>query len=159
MKTKTARSQKKPLKNTVFKRILVPTDFSTASISAVDQARELARRTRGTLILVHVIIPAGAPDLVYGSLLWNPAEIMNAAREALKNWKVEAGLSRTRNIEEQVRTGVPHHEIVTAATETKADLIVIPTHGRTGLGHYLMGGTAERVIRHAPCPVLVVRAG
>jgi nucleotide-binding universal stress UspA family protein len=57
----------------------------------------------------------------------------------------------------QVRDGVPWEEVVTAARESNTDLIILSTHGRTGLSHALLGSVAERVMRHAPCPVLVVR--
>lgn len=139
------------------KRIVVPTDFSAAAVSAVDHARGLAG-PRTEFVLVHVVLPAAAPDLVYGALIWDQRTMLSAARKALRNWRTEVGLARVKRVKLQVRIGEPYREITTAAQELKADLIVIPTHGRTGLGHYLLGGTAERVVRHASCPVLVIRA-
>jgi universal stress protein A len=142
-----------------IRRILVPTDFSPASNNAVAYARDLAKQSKAELVLVHVILPAGSPDLIYGSILWDQEKMTDAARSALQKWQTEAGLGRVKKIKRQIRVGVPYIEIVEAARETKSDLIVIPTHGHTGLKHYLLGGTAERVVRHAGCPVLVVRAG
>ena len=138
---------------------MVPTDFSGAAVNAARYAHELAKQNRAELLLVHVILPAGTPDLVYGSLLWDEEKIADSARAALQQWQKEVGLGRVQKVGRHIRVGVPYLEIVNAARETKTDLIVIPTHGHTGLQHYLLGGTAERVVRHADCPVLVVRAG
>ncbi len=153
------RKRAKPAGPPKIRRILVPTDFSRASSQAARYARELAKQNQAELVLVHVIMPAGSPDLIYGSMLWDEGKILDSARAALQQWQKEAGLARVQKISRQIRVGVPFSEIVAAAGETKADLIVIPTHGHTGLQHYLLGGTAERVVRHAQCPVLVVRAG
>lgn len=92
-----------------------------------------------------------------------PPEIDNAGQTAMK-----AALEKLATLCQQqfgakcpsqksVRMGAPWHEITTAAQECEADLIIIATHGHTGLKHPLLGSTAERVVRHAPCPVLVVR--
>ena len=168
MKTKptaASRSKKAPVKKrskasakSKIRRILVPTDFSAASTNAARYAHELAKQNKAELVLVHVIMPAGSPDLIYGSMLWDEGKITDSARAALQKWQKEAGLGRVQKISRQIRVGVPFSEIVAAAGDTKSDLIVIPTHGHTGLQHYLLGGTAERVVRHAKCPVLVVRA-
>jgi len=139
-------------------RILVPTDFSPASDHAAEHAKFLAIRHRAELFLVHVVLPAGSPDLIYGSLLWDQEKVIRSARMALQRWQNDAGLGRLKKVKRQVRVGVPYVEIVEAAREQNCDLVVIPTHGRTGLQHYVLGGTAERVVRHAHCPVLVVRA-
>jgi nucleotide-binding universal stress UspA family protein len=96
--------------------------------------------------------------MIYGSLLWDQERVIRSARAALKKWQDEVGFESVKSVKRVVRVGVPYVEIVDAAIETKCDLLVIPTHGRTGLKHYLLGGTAERVVRHATCPVLVVRA-
>jgi nucleotide-binding universal stress UspA family protein len=140
-------------------RILVPTDFSAASDQAAEFAKDLAIRHKAEIILVHVVLPAGSPDLIYGSLLWDQQKVIRSARTALQQWQSEVGLGRMKKLRRAICVGVPHTEIVETARSTKCDLIVIPTHGRTGLKHYLLGGTAERVVRHAHCPVLVVRAG
>ena len=139
-------------------RILLPTDFSAASNNAAEFAKDLAIRHKAEIILLHVVLPAGSPDLVYGSLLWDQQKILRSARAALQQWQSEVGLGRMTKLKRQVCVGVPHTEIVETAQRTKCDLVVIPTHGRTGLKHYLLGGTAERVVRYAHCPVLVVRA-
>jgi len=138
-------------------RILVPTDFSPASTNAAKYAHDLAKQNKAEIVLLHVILPTGSPDLLYGSLLWDDAKITESARAALQKWQMESGLGRVQKIKRHIRVGIPFSEIVDAARETGSDMIVIPTHGHTGLKHYLMGGTVERVVRHAGCPVLVVR--
>lgn len=140
-----------------LKRVLVPTDFSAGSRRALDHARSLARRDGAKLLLVHVVMPATSPDLIYGSSVWDQTKINRAAEVAMQNWRKETGLARNRNVKTRVCVGVPWREINNTAREFKADMIVIATHGRTGLSHYLLGSTAEQVVRHAVCPVLVVR--
>lgn len=166
MKTKkTTKTRRKAVSKTKkaapqrMSRILLPTDFSSASSHAAEYAKDLAARNKSEILLLHVVLPAGSPDLIYGSLLWDQSKILRSARNALQQWQKEAGLARMKKIKCQVRVGVPYVEITDAARESKCDVIVIPTHGHTGLKHYLLGGTAERVVRHAECPVLVVRAG
>lgn len=157
-KAASAAKKKKKKSAQALTRILVPTDFSAASINAAIYAKNLAAKNKADIVLLHVVLPAGSPDLIYGSLLWDQSKIIRSAKTALQQWQSEAGLGRLRKIKRQVRVGVPYTEIVDAAKESKCDLVVIPTHGHTGLKHYLLGGTAERVVRHAHCPVLVVRA-
>ncbi|MBI1177890.1 universal stress protein [bacterium] len=141
-----------------MRRLLVPTDFSAGSRRAVAHARTLLRGADAALMLVHVVMPVTSPDMIYGSQLWDQTQINRAAETAMKNWQTEVGLARERRVQTRVSVGIPWREINAAAAKFKADLIVISTHGRTGLSHYLLGSTAEQVVRHAICPVLVVRA-
>jgi len=140
-----------------LKNILVPTDFSDASRKALDYAASLAKRVGGKITLVHVIEPL--PDhsnsvdpIIMGSDFWQ-TQAKKAFRKLCEEGHVTESLLRTPVI----REGPPHFEITEAARELEADLIIIATNGRTGLAHVLLGSTTERVVRHAPCPVLVVR--
>ena len=142
-----------------LKRIVVPIDFSDTSYKALQYAVPFAAQFGARLILLHVIEPFALPaELSYVS-----PEVENAGQTAMKG-----ALEKLAELCQQqlgakclsqasVRMGVPWHEITTAARASAADLIIIATHGRTGIQHVLVGSTAERVVRHAPCPVLVVR--
>lgn len=137
--------------------ILVPTDFSAPSIKALRYAEELAVQFDAKIILLNVVEPIGpTPDFAYNPMVLDEKIIVSTAQQHLKKFAVKEGLDTAPTY---VRQGVPFHEISRAAVELKADLICIATHGYTGLKHVFMGSTAERVVRHAPCPVLVVRQG
>ena len=138
-------------------RILVPVDFSGAEGEALAYAVPLANDTGAKIVLLHVIEPvyAGAdPGLGY-----MPQRTKAQEKEAGKLMREMADEFIPKGLFEKavLRTGCPHHEITTAARVLDAGLIVITTHGRTGLGRVLMGSTAECVVRHASCPVLTVR--
>lgn len=140
-----------------LRTILVPTDFSAGSLAAVEYALALATRTGADLVLLHVMEPT-----VYSVdfALTQPdisAEVRRGAIESLRQLAEDA---RRRGIraEHAVVSGTPFAEIGKVAADRKADLIVMGTHGRTGLAHAVLGSTAERVVRFAPCPVLTVKA-
>lgn len=124
----------------VFYRIVVPTDFSTCAEEAWALAQRVAQTCGSELVLVHVL--EAPPDTEIG--------------ETLEQWAAKA---RQRGLKARtvVRTGTPHQEIVALATDERADLVVIGTHGRGGLNRALLGSVADRVVRLAPCPVLTVR--
>jgi nucleotide-binding universal stress UspA family protein len=139
-----------------IQNILVPVDFSDFSKAALEYATFLAERFGATLTLVHAVEPYIYPeDLSAGFTIeeldarWirKHKEKLEAVRQTIKE-----GIPATVI----VTMGAAWNRIVGAAKSRKADLIVIGTHGRTGLQHALMGSTAERVVRHATCPVLVV---
>jgi nucleotide-binding universal stress UspA family protein len=140
-----------------FRRILVPHDFSEPATRALVLAADLARRHRGRLMVLHVITPfqpvTGLPDVGQ----WIPeAEILAGARKALAD--VVARTVKGPDappVDLQVVLGDPYRRIVDAAR--RADLIVMATAGRTGVSHLLIGSVAEKVVRHAPVPVLTVR--
>ena len=140
-------------------RILVPTDFSAGAERAWVVARQLASRLGAELILIHVLVET--PLFSEGPFTMKQARhVFDAARawavKALGEWTANAataGLS-ARWV---VRSGTPYEEIVGAATQERADLIVIGTHGRGGLDRALLGSVADRVVRLAPCPVVTVR--
>ena len=131
-----------------IKRILVPTDFSSMSLDALEFAEELARVLEATLVLVHV---AHVP--VAGSKAGERARA--AAAENLEKVVRELAHQGLR-VEMRLREGAPDEEITSVAATERGDLIVMGTHGRTGVSHALLGSIAERVVRTAPCPVLTV---
>jgi nucleotide-binding universal stress UspA family protein len=140
------------------KRILVPVDFSPASQKAFADALSLATHFGSELIVLYVVPPAPASAFtsVDGLPPFSEADLSAGERNLVAFTKS----ARTRGIAKasaSVRIGVPSHEIVEAAKDSDADLIVIATHGYTGWKHFCIGSTAERVVRAAPCPVLVVR--
>lgn len=137
-------------------KILIPTDFSNCSKTAFTYASALARDFRAELRLVHVINPHWYPfGDKYAAL--DAAQLMEEASRAAQ--KQMCSFAATSNVRYSVRVihGSPAAEICHAANED-VDLIVISTHGRTGIGHVLIGSTAEHVVRHARCPVLVIPA-
>ena len=144
-----------------IRSILLPTDFSECANYALPYATSLARAAGASIICVHVIEPV-VPTVGYTGIA-EPLPIADlseqladsATRELPKIARHEecAGL----NVEEVIAHGDAASEIVRVAKERGVDLIVISSHGRTGLGRILFGSTAEAVVRHAPCPVLVVK--
>jgi nucleotide-binding universal stress UspA family protein len=138
--------------------ILVPVDFSKESILAAKFAVSLAQEYKTKLYLLHV--RETIPGYVKAEITDMQAleqRIASEEKEALSNvipQKVKDRIS----VEEISMAGSPvHHLIVEKAKELGADLIVLATHGRTGLAHVLLGSVAEHVVRHAPCPVFVIR--
>ena len=142
-----------------FRRILVPVDFSKCARRALEYARELMAPPASELILLHVVEPmAYAAELGLPSLaaLPRPGDQEHGDRKRLARW--HRRIARTGVcIKAELRAGQPYLEITRAAKEFAVDLIVISTHGRTGLKHVFLGSTAERVVRHAECPVLTLR--
>jgi nucleotide-binding universal stress UspA family protein len=136
--------------------ILVAVDFSDYSRTALCYATFLAERFGATLTLVHSVEPYAYPeDLSAGCTLEElDARWMQKQKEKLETLRqtIKEGIPATV----VVTMGTAWNRIVGTAKSWSADLIVIGTHGRTGLKHALMGSTAERVVRHAACPVLVV---
>ena len=107
--------------------------------------------------MLHIIEPVAAPDFAYHPLMMDPQHAIEAAKKRLQKLAENKQLSGGLLGKTLVRTGVPYAEIAEAARALKADLIILTTHGYTGLKHVFLGSTAERVVRHAPCPVLTVR--
>ena len=138
-----------------FQRILCPVDFSDCSREAMHAASELARAIGAAVTLFHVVEPPRALFPPPAGLVPPAAEgapLADAGRE-LAAWQgQESGAPAPI-----VRAGVPWHEIVAEVERGEFDLVVMGTHGRTGLTHVLLGSVAERVVRHARCSVLVVR--
>jgi nucleotide-binding universal stress UspA family protein len=132
--------------------ILHPTDFSEPSRYAFELACNLARGLSARLVLVHV----GTPPAVVGHAVLMPvlAKEQEELEERLQQLTASDG---NLGVEHRFEQGDPASEILRVAHESRADLIVMGTHGRTGLGRLLMGSVAEQVVRQALCPVLTVR--
>ncbi len=146
--------------NADWKRICCPIDFSDASRAAMEVAADLARRNGASLVLLHAYpIPGYTfPD---GSVVASPRmmqELADQAEKHLDEWRAEAEkLVGAPGVRTEKAIGEPAAEILFFAKSSGQDLLVLGTHGRTGLEHALMGSVAERVVRKAHCPVLTVR--
>lgn len=136
-----------------FKTILFATDFSPASKVAFEVAGALARDYRARLIAVHVVEPVQMGFSEFNAYV-GPDEDKGLAMEMLQALKSPAP---TVTIEHRLLEGSAATVITETAEETGADLIVMGTHGRTGLSRLMMGSVAEEVLRRAPCPVLTIR--
>lgn len=141
-----------------YRTILAATDLSDPALTAVRQAADLADRLGGDLVLVYVVENRLPPMILAAS--GQPRETIlerhgQHARRSLAEF-VKHHLPG-REVEQVVLIGVPHETIVKYASDREADLIVVGTHGHGIVGHILMGSTTERILHHAPCPVLVVR--
>jgi universal stress protein A len=153
-----ARAQQGPVGPVGIRSVLVPTDFSQYSEKALEYAIPLAKQFGARLTLLHVIEPVATPDFEGAfPLALENARAREVCESALKVLSEKFGNEPALIERRVVRQGRAFHEIANAARELKSDLIIIATHGYTGLKHTFMGSTAERVVRHAPCPVLVVR--
>jgi universal stress protein A len=142
-------------------RILVPTDFSTTADAALDFAKSIARTFGASLHLVHVfedpVVAGGFPE-AFAPLPPNMrAALIDDANTQLANRVSDAERERFKATTKVVG-GLGAAAIVEYAQEHDIDLIVMGTHGRTGMAHLLIGSVAERVVRLAPCPVLTVHA-
>ncbi len=142
-----------------FKRIMLPMDFSEHGDRAVEYAVWFARVSGGGILhLVHVIANPADP-------LWEPQAVpywdlvphSEKKARALLQSTAERCLPAECAREYHVLQGDPHQKLVEAAREIDADLIVMSTHGRGGVAHLVIGSVAEKTVRHAPCPVFVVR--
>ena len=140
-------------------KILVPVDFSDFSTKALDYALAFADQFDARIILLHVVEPAVYPEssmLVATTLDDLNTDFLQVAQQKLGELRRDRIGERVPS-ELLVRMGRAFSEIAAAATDLDVDLIILATHGYTGLKHVLLGSTAERVVRHAPCPVLTVR--
>jgi len=141
-----------------IKSILVPIDFSTSSKKALQYAVPFARQFGAKLTLLHVVEPVATPDFANSfPLMMENDKVKAASRGQLEHIIKEQAIAPKLVEKTLVRFGRSFHEIADAARTLKVDLIIISTHGYTGLKHALLGSTTERVVRYAPCPVLVVR--
>lgn len=140
-------------------KILHPTDFSEGASRAAETAVRLARAFDAEVVLVHVLPPLATDE-------WFGAADRAKVLEARQRW-AEESLEREvmkvhrdhRAVRGLLRAGDPPAEIVRAAQDERADLVVMGTHGRSGLPRLILGSVADRVIRTAPCPVVTVRGG
>jgi nucleotide-binding universal stress UspA family protein len=142
-----------------FKKILVPVDFSGHSAKALECAMDLARQLEGRLYLLHSYPVNIRRIAAYGMVV--PEDFERECREAatqhLHKW-VEKVSAEGIAVEAIVTPVFASEAVVEQAEQIGADLIVMGTRGLTGISHVLLGSVAERTIRHAPCPVMTVRA-
>lgn len=133
--------------------VLVPVDFSEASKEAVDLGLQLVD-TPGHLHVIHVSPSILPTEIGYVWETFDEKQFLEAAEDALRKWLADA---KYQDVDLLIKMGNPGYEIVNHAQDVLADLIVIPSHGRTGLKRLLLGSVAERVVRLADCPVLVLK--
>jgi len=145
----------------MFAKILLPSDFSECSAEAARAARRLAEHFGSDLLVLHVMDEPAALDPMFRGDV--PIELLRARMEAYCKGEMErfvaSRLEGIPRVSTRFVSGVPYREILRVARETGTGLIVIGTHGRTGVEHVIFGSTAEKVVRLAPCPVLSVRQG
>lgn len=143
-----------------IRSILAPTDYSAHAATAVRYACDLAQTLGATLHLLHVlneVVPVGTDPMIAPVLPPSYYEdVTRSSRETLAGL-LDPAWGRPDKVEATVRWGETVEAIVNYASAHRIDLIVIATHGRTGLSHVLLGSVAERIVREAPCPVLTIR--
>ncbi len=144
-----------------WKKICCPVDFSESSRAALRVAASLARRHGAELLLFHAY-PLPGYTLPEGSVLPSSHMLQDLASQTeaqLERWKRETESLGAPRVAVAQAVGEPAAEIVEFARSSGTDLLVIGTHGRTGLRHAILGSVAERVVRNAGCPVLTIRSG
>jgi universal stress protein A len=143
------------------KNILVPTDFSEYSDKALQQAMDIAKQYSSKIYLLHVVGLVIQCTMDYcldpktSTLV--ERETITAAKKMIQDQLGKFPDSKSVDIVADIRTGTPYEEILKAQQEKKADLIVIASHGQTGLMRHLIGSVAEKVMRQSKCPVLLVK--
>jgi universal stress protein A len=143
-----------------LQRILVPVDLSEFTAPVINYALPYALQFGAEMILLHVFEPRSfsldsvivPPEMEEANM-----QMKQRAQQQLHELRERIVSGRDLQARGLIRTGKPYHEICQAAEELGCDLIILGTHGYTGLKHLYLGSTAERVVRHAPCPVLTVR--
>lgn len=142
-----------------LKKILCPTDFSEPSKNALRYALTLAQQYKAKILLLHVIEPLSpVPGIDMGpSFGFDERPHIEEQVKTLLDEIVTGESKEDIKIEPLIVRGAPFLEIVRTARTEDVDMIVIATHGHTGLTHMLLGSTAEKVVRKAPCPVLTVK--
>jgi len=143
-----------------IKRIIVPIDFSEYSKKAFRYAIDFSRTFSAELVLVYVVEPVIYPaDFSFGQVALPSveSELWSKGSEQL-DLLIEKEVPADVYARSVVRSGKPFSEIIRVAEEEEADMIIIATHGHSGIEHVLFGSTAEKVVRKAPCPVLSIRS-
>lgn len=143
-----------------IQRILLATDFSKSSSHALGYAVLMAQKFSSEILLLHVVQPSPplVADFAYtgADLLDGSASIIRQAQDRMGALIEDIAHGGVR-VTVHCREGLPYDEVMALASEQAVDLIVLGTHGHTGLSHVLLGSVAEKVVRHAKCPVLTVR--
>ena len=141
----------------VFRRILVPTDFSPRSEAAIEYAVELARKMHAQLTLLHVRPEPSALDYTIGGVPEEDWEKMKEEAELCLRDAVAHAKRRVLEVDSKLCSGLDiRQEILSIAKQIPADLLVLSTHGCTGWEHLFFGSDTEKMVAHAPCPILVV---
>ena len=143
-----------------LRRILVPVDFSRQSAKALRYAVSLAAKFDADARLVHVVDPEREPSpaIIRMPLVTRPETMAMIAKKLLQSWAAKFRIPSPTSAKTcSVQQGDTVRQIVATALKARADLIVLATHGYTGLQHVIHGSTAERVVQHSKCPVLIVR--
>jgi universal stress protein A len=143
-----------------LRRILVPVDLSDFTAPVINYALPYALQFGAEVILLHIFEPRSysldsiivPPEMEEANM-----QMKQRVQQQLDELRAQAVSGRPLQARSLVRSGKPYHEICQAAEALDCDLIILGTHGYTGLKHLYLGSTAERVVRHAPCPVLTVR--
>ncbi len=142
-----------------IKKILVPIDFSDYSKSSLKYALNFVKQFNAELILIYVVEPViYPPDFSMGQIAI-PSVDLDLDKRAIEELDklAQKEIPKEIKVKTIVKTGKPFIEIIETASEVDVDLIIIATHGHTGVEHLLFGSTAEKVVRKAPCPVLTLR--
>jgi len=146
--------------STTIKNIVFPTDFSDVSVTALPHALEMAAKFGAALHCIYVV----EEPQIYSSLdmgtvaIPTTGELTESATKRMEAFSAEHLSAASNGVNTKVVVGHAADEIVDYANQNKADLIVMTTHGYSGVKHVLLGSTTEDVLRHAQCPVLSVRA-
>jgi nucleotide-binding universal stress UspA family protein len=142
-----------------IKKVLVPVDFSDFSVSSLKYAVSFAASFNADIILVYVVEPVTyPPDFSIGQI---PIPAMDIDLHKRADEEISSLISKyvppSMKAKKVIRSGKPFYEIISLAKEEDVDLIIIATHGHSGVEHILFGSTAEKVVRKAPCAVLTLR--
>lgn len=148
-------AMKRKRKPSRIQRILVPTDFSVHSEHALDYAAVLAKQLGAKIILLHVIDSLSYSVTDTFTVIEHRRALETTARSLLDNFRQDM-VAKGLAVKSYLATGAPYDEILKKSRQEKADLIVMGTHGRTGVKHLLLGSVAEKVVRLSTCPVLTV---
>lgn len=135
------------------RKIVVPIDFSDESFAALDVALDIAA-SPSHVHVVHVIPELNAAE---PGVIWQQINNENRSKHATEAMRARLSGEKYKQVQVEIEIGDPAYRIAAYAKRSHADLVVIPSHGRTGLAHMLIGSVAERVVRHSHCPVLVLR--
>jgi len=142
-----------------IEKILFPTDFSSSAEHALKYALTFATLHKAKLYVLHVITENNAPNVFGLEIYPVPRDFEKMKEEAEKAMQqlIPIQILKELEVENIIVQGIPFVEIIKCAKKYNIDMITISTHGRTGVSHMLMGSTAEKVVRKAPCPVLTVK--
>jgi nucleotide-binding universal stress UspA family protein len=143
-----------------IRRILHPSDFSRASAGAFAKAVDMAKTNRAEMVVLHVLAPV-LPFVGDGYVSPKVYEEIEASGRAQAQKQLNVLVAKAKRAGARAKSllmeGIPHEQILRAARSKRADVVVLGTHGRTGLAKFFVGSVASRVVSMGPCPVLTVR--